>query len=136
MSLSLMATQVTFTEVWTTHSKRFYVNPYWTVSQFLESMAPLIKYEFKTNDFEIVEKGQIIKGIPSEEAPAVTNSEIKIRVFKATGRAELQEFSVAKSKAIIDKIDLSLGSALGFSKETIDYLINYDIKFRGAGTEE
>jgi hypothetical protein len=64
------------------------------------------------------------------------NSEIKIRVFKATGRAELQEFSVAKSKAIIDKIDLSLGSALGFSKETIDYLINYDIKFRGAGTEE
>jgi hypothetical protein len=77
--MSLMAIQVIFTEVWTTHSRKIYVNPYWTVTQFLESIKPLIKNEFYTNDFEIVETGQIIKGIASEEAPAVRNSEIKIR---------------------------------------------------------
>jgi hypothetical protein len=77
--MSLMAIKVTFTEVWTTHSKQFFINPYWTVTQFLESIKPLIKNEFYTNDFEIVETGQIIKGIASEEAPAITNSEIKIR---------------------------------------------------------
>jgi len=74
-----MATQVTFTEVWTSHTKQFYVNPYWTVTQFLESVSPLIKIEFNTIDFEIVETGQIIKGIVEEEAPAITNSDIKIR---------------------------------------------------------
>jgi len=77
--MSLMSIKVTFTEVWTTHSKEFYLNPYWTVTQFLESIKPLIKYEFGTNNFEIVETGQIIKGKSPEEAPAVTNSEIKIR---------------------------------------------------------
>jgi len=74
-----MATQVTFTEVWTTHTKQFYVNPYWTITQFLESVRPLIKNEFNTNNFEIVETGQIIKGVVEEEAPAITSSEIKMR---------------------------------------------------------
>ena len=76
MALSLMATYVTFKEVWTTHTKNFYVNPYWTVTQFLESIRPLIKNEFRMNYFEIVEAGQHIPGTPSEEAPAVTESEI------------------------------------------------------------
>jgi hypothetical protein len=74
-----MSIQVTFTEVWTTHSKKIYINPYWSVTQFLESIKPLIKNEFYTNDFEIIETRQIIKGIASEEAPAITNSEIQIR---------------------------------------------------------
>jgi len=74
-----MSIQVTFTEVWTTHSKKFFVNPYWTVTQFLESVKPLIQMEFYTNDFDIIETGQIIKGMASEEAPAITNSEIKMR---------------------------------------------------------
>ena len=77
--MSLMATQVTFTEVWTTHSTQLYVNPYWTVTQFLQSVNPLIKIKFYTNDFEIVEKGQISKGVASEEGPALTNSDIQIR---------------------------------------------------------
>jgi hypothetical protein len=76
--MSLITIQVTFTEVWTTHSKQFHINPYWTVTQFLESINPLIKHEFHTNNFEIVKTGQIIKGKASEDAPAITNSEIKI----------------------------------------------------------
>jgi len=79
MALSLLATQVTFTEVWTTHTKQFYVNPYWTITQFLESMRPLIKNEFKTNNYEIVEAGQHIRGISAEDAPAITNSNILMR---------------------------------------------------------
>jgi hypothetical protein len=78
MSLSLMATQVTFTEVWTTHTKQFYVNPYWTITQFLESIRTLIKNEFKTEFYEIVEAGQHIPGIASEDAPAIINSQILI----------------------------------------------------------
>jgi len=79
MALSLLATQVEFKEVWTNHIKQFYVNPYWTVTQFLESISPLIKTEFNTDLYDIVETGQIIQGIPSEDAPAVLNSNIQIR---------------------------------------------------------
>lgn len=59
-----------------------------------------------------------------------THSEIKIRVFKATGRAELQEFDVARSKSIIDEIDRVLAQHYGFSEEELDFIINYDIKYR------
>ena len=79
MTLSLMATQVIFKEVWTNHTRIFNVNPYWTVTQFLDSMRPLIKNEFNINNFEIVEAGQYIPGIPSEEAPSLIASDIIIR---------------------------------------------------------
>ena len=79
MTLSLMATQVIFKEVWTNHTRIFNVNPYWTVTQFLDSMRPLIKNEFNINNFEIVEAGQYIPGIPSEEAPSLVASDIIIR---------------------------------------------------------
>jgi len=58
------------------------------------------------------------------------NSEIKIRVFKATGVAELQEFDVAKAKAIIDEIDRVLAQHYGFTDEKLNFIINYDIKYR------
>ena len=58
------------------------------------------------------------------------NSEIKIRVFKATGIAELQEFDVAKAKPIIDQIDRVLAEYYGFTEEELDFIINYDIKYR------
>jgi len=34
------------------------------------------------------------------------------------------------SKAIIDEIDLALGSHYGFTDEEMDFIINYDIKYR------
>ena len=65
------------------------------------------------------------------------NSEVKVRVFKATGKAELQEFSVASSKPIIDDIDRILAQHYGFTDEELDFIINYDIKYRiGKDSEE
>jgi len=58
------------------------------------------------------------------------HSEIKIRIFKVTGRADLQEFDVAKSKPIIDEIDRVLAAHYGFTDEELDFIINYDIKYR------
>lgn len=52
------------------------------------------------------------------------------------------EFSVAKSKPLIDEIDRALAKHYGFTDEELDFIINYDIKYRmglngdGAGKEE
>jgi hypothetical protein len=43
---------------------------------------------------------------------------------------EKQYFYIKKSKAIIDEIDTVLGKHYGFTEEELDFIINYDIKYR------
>ena len=40
------------------------------------------------------------------------------------------EFYVSKSKPIIDEIDRVLARHYGFTDEELDFIINYDIKYR------
>ena len=50
---------------------------------------------------------------------------------------EFQEFRPSKSKPIIDEIDRVLAQHYGFTAEELDFIINYDIKYRmGKDTEE
>jgi len=42
----------------------------------------------------------------------------------------IQTFSYAKCKPIIDKIDGVLARHYGFSDEELDFIVNYDIKYR------
>ncbi len=58
------------------------------------------------------------------------NSEMKVRNQKSTGRTETQSFKIQKSKPIIDKIDRVLAQHYGFTDEELDFIINYDIKYR------
>ena len=54
----------------------------------------------------------------------------KVALYKATGRVEYDEYYPRKSKPIIDEIDRVLAQHYGFSDEELDYIINYDIKYR------
>ena len=58
------------------------------------------------------------------------NSSMRTRNQKSTGRTETQSFKVQKSKHIIDQIDKVLASHYGFDYEEIDFILNYDIKYR------
>jgi hypothetical protein len=58
------------------------------------------------------------------------NSAMLIRQQKQTGRTETQSFKIQKSKPIIDKIDRSLAVHYGFTEEEVDFITNYDIKYR------
>jgi len=52
------------------------------------------------------------------------------------GQIRYQEFYPAKSKAIIDEIDCALAPHFSFTAEELDFVINYDIKYRlGRGTD-
>ena len=54
----------------------------------------------------------------------------RVYVYKATGRVEYDEFYMKKSKPIIDEIDKALAKHYGFTEEELDFIINYDIKYR------
>ena len=58
------------------------------------------------------------------------NSKMQPRVQKTTGRTETQSFKIQKSKHIIDDIDCVLAKHYGFTDEELDFIINYDIKYR------
>jgi hypothetical protein len=47
-----------------------------------------------------------------------------------TGAVKFQQFIIQSSKGIIDKIDVMLAEHYGFTEEELDFIINYDIKYR------
>ncbi|MYD35712.1 MAG: SAM-dependent methyltransferase [Dehalococcoidia bacterium] len=59
-------------------------------------------------------------------------SKTKRRVYnyRTTGRVEYDEFYMKLSKPIIDEIDAVLAEHYGFTDEELDFIINYDIKYR------
>jgi tRNA1(Val) A37 N6-methylase TrmN6 len=57
------------------------------------------------------------------------NKEIKNRTYES-GLIYYEEYYPAKSKPIIDEIDKVLAKHYGFTEEELDFIINYDIKYR------
>ena len=65
------------------------------------------------------------------------NSTMLVRQQKQTGKTQTQSFKIQKSKAIINEIDRGLAKHYAFTQEELDFIINYDIKYRmGLGAEE
>ena len=58
------------------------------------------------------------------------NAEVIIRHYEAIGDVECYQFNMRKSKPIIDEIDKVLAKHYGFTEEELDFIINYDIKYR------
>ena len=50
--------------------------------------------------------------------------------YKATGKVVYDEFDQKPSKPIVDKIDRVLAEHYGFTDEELDFITNYDIKYR------
>lgn len=58
------------------------------------------------------------------------NSIIKTTNYKTKGEVIYQEFYPKFSKNIMDKIDVVFAQHYGFTEEELDFIINYDIKYR------
>ena len=59
----------------------------------------------------------------------VHNRQIKTRTYPS-GNIDYYEYYPLKSKDLIDEIDKVLAQHYGFTEEELDYIINYDIKYR------
>lgn len=60
------------------------------------------------------------------------NNNIQIAEYQYKGRGTVRfaQFFPKKSKSIIDEIDKVLARHYGFTEEELDFIINYDIKYR------
>ena len=64
------------------------------------------------------------------------NASQKIRVYKGKKSVTVLSFKVKNSKLIIDQIDQILSQHYGFTDEELDFIINYDIKYRMGADED
>ncbi len=58
------------------------------------------------------------------------HSKRRIYNYQHSGKVEYDEFYPSQSKPIIDEIDRVLAQHYGFTAEELDFIINYDIKYR------
>ena len=63
-------------------------------------------------------------------------SEIRQRIHKGGKVSKVQTFFPSRSKQCVDAIDGILSRYYGLSDEEMDYVINYDIKYRMSGNGE
>lgn len=58
--------------------------------------------------------------------------------YQKTGNVSYEQFRPGAAKDVIDEIDRLLAKHYGFTDEELDFIINYDIKYRmgGASGEE
>lgn len=64
------------------------------------------------------------------------NSTHRTVLYKGVGNVTVQYFNFRPSKPILDEIDSVLARHYGFTEEELDFILNYDIKYRlGRDTE-
>jgi hypothetical protein len=56
--------------------------------------------------------------------------------FMVKSGLQIETFEYARCKCVIDEIDSLLAQHYGFSQEELDFIINYDIKYRMGGADD
>ena len=109
----------------------FYVN-FSDGHNFTKTVISSIPFEYPN--------GEILKLLKQKNKSLMINlkenSNIKKAIYKATGKVEYAEYYPKLSKPIIDEIDKVLAQHYGFTDEELDFIVNYDIKYRMGGELE
>ncbi|MGB4927291.1 MAG: hypothetical protein WBP25_12490, partial [Giesbergeria sp.] len=61
---------------------------------------------------------------------SLEKNSVRKSITTKAGKIQYQEFSPKSAKSILDAIDEAVANAWGLSPALVDYLINYDIKYR------
>ena len=102
---------------------------WYTITTNCRDLAPYDIQNFHVPE-SVLYDPQLLKFAKSYLKDLEDNSVMQVRVQKRTGRTETQSFKIQKSKHIIDEIDRVLAKHYGFTDKELDFIINYDIKYR------
>lgn len=108
---------------------------WYTITSNLRDLNPSDIYLFPLPEAVLADKKLSILG-EKYLRDLKKNSTMLVRQQKQTGKTETQSFKIQKSKSIIDEIDKVLAQHYGFTDEELDFIINYDIKYRMGNTDD
>ena len=105
---------------------------YYILTTNCRDLAPSVLYEFPINltKLSTIHADELESLCKKLMADYKKNSQLKEQTSSRTGQIIYQEFYPRLSKDIIDKIDRVLAEHYGFTDEELDFIINYDIKYR------
>lgn len=78
-------------------------------------------------------EGLLLKNLEELTSKLMLDMKANSKIYKRVSNGVLTQFDSfypAKSKYIIDEIDKALAPHYGFTQEELDFIINYDIKYR------
>jgi hypothetical protein len=128
-------------ETWFTLGKKEQVKPvvatlssalfwwWYTVTSNVRDLNPFDIQNFPLPESALVDPALQLLG-ESYLKDLDKNSTMLVREQKQTGATETQSFKIQKSKPILDEIDTVLAGHYGLTEEELDFIINYDIKYR------
>jgi len=117
------------------NSSLFY---WWFIS--MSNCRDLVMREIETFPINLGEMSDSVKHSLARTSERLMTDLNKHKVrktcqYKATGKVVYDEFYPKHSKPILDEIDHGLAKHCGLTEEELDFIINYDIKYRmGADT--
>ena len=85
---------------------------------------------FPMGDLSSEFKQQLVSRCNTLMSDLRKHSRRRVYVYEASGRVEYDEFYPKLSKPFIDAIDLALGQHYTLTNEEVDWLLNFDIKYR------
>lgn len=101
---------------------------YWiTQSDCYNLTKPYISNFPIPESFDRSELAELSKQLNTE---LFANAKVAEYEYKNRGRVKFAQFFPKQSKQLIDKIDVFIGRSYGFTDEELDFIINYDIKYR------
>lgn len=114
-------------------------NTFWWWYTLSSNLRDLNPYDIQTFPvaLPVIQDSQFASLADQYATDMISNSTMLVREQKKTGTTQTQSFKIQKSKPLIDEIDIALAKHYGFTAEELDYIINYDIKYRmGSGMED
>ena len=105
---------------------------YYILTTNCRDLAPSVIYEFPINLMQLstIHASELEALCEKLMADYKENSQLKEQTSSRTGQIIYQEFYPRLSKCVIDQIDHVLAKHYGFTDEELDFIINYDIKYR------
>lgn len=122
-------------------SRREYVKPvigilssslfwwWYTISSNLRDLNPADIHSFPVPE-PALESVDVRKASEAYLKELSKNSTMLVREQKSTGRTETQSFKIQKCKSAIDEIDRLISPYYGLTDAELDFIVNYDLKFR------
>lgn len=102
---------------------------WYTITSNLRDLNPSDIAGFKFSR-SIIEDKNLLRQSSLYISDLKKNSSLLIRQQKGIGETKTQSFKISLSKSIIDEIDKILAQYYSFTDEELDFIINYDIKYR------
>lgn len=94
------------------------------------NMREVFSFPFCMKSLPEIEQRKLIPIVERLMDDYQSNRYRKETYYKTTGKVIYDEYYPKKSKSIIDEIDAVLARHYGFTDEELDFIINYDIKYR------